>query len=916
MAEPLSSDPPADPPPAIPRATYRIQFRNGFGFAEAEAVVPYLAELGVSHLYASPIFKAREGSTHGYDAVDFNALDPELGDEAAFDGLCQALRRHGMGLLVDFVPNHTGVGKDNFWWQDVLAKGQGSAFAEFFDIDWTAGDGRLILPRLGAPFDEVLANGELELRFLPDIGLLALGYYDSRWPLAPGDVAAILERAGAPAELVDSFAAGSFGAARAALRALVEETPVVGAAIATEIEAVNADPEALRALAQRQAYRLIHWREGPAHLNYRRFFDIDELAALRMDREEVFEASHRLLLRLIAEDKLQGVRLDHIDGLLDPHAYCRRLAEAAAEANGEPRPGIADIRAGRPIYLVVEKILGQGEVLRADLMAAGTTGYEFMTALAELMVDPAGEAPLEAAKAAFGGEARTFEQIAIEAKHEVMEASFPGELDRLAADLYGFALRHEPTRQTTQEHCRAALVDLIAAFRIYRTYIGKDGATAEDRFWIDRAIADAGIEPPLADLLCDVAAGKPPAGASIPTGETLAFAMRLQQITGPVMAKAVEDTAFYRYLRLVSLNDVGGEPGHFGGSIAGFHRWVQEHRASQPHGMLATATHDHKRGEDVRARLHALAAMAGEWGEAARRWQDLNRPLHATANGRPAPSPDDEYLTYQTLLGVWPLELDPADQAGLDALAERVVANMTKAAREAGVETSWIDVDEAYEQALATFIGAVLNRERSAAFLEDFLPLQERVAEAGMVNGLAQTVLKLTLPGVPDIYQGTEFWDLSLVDPDNRRPVAFDRHERLLGAGASWTRLRADWRNGEIKQRLIRDLLAVRRRLPALFREGSFEPLVTLGAHAGRLLAFARRHEGQAILVMVAPVRQASLAPEVDWEDTRLEFDEALAGLEVSSVCADDGETLRLDKSMVVQHLLKDDSIGIFVTPG
>ncbi len=832
-------------PPALPRATYRVQFRDGFDFADAVAIVPYLADLGISHLYASPIFQARTGSTHGYDAVDVNRIDPALGGEAGFDPLCLALRDHGMGLLLDIVPNHMGVGPDNGWWQDVLAKGQASEFANFFDIDWEAGGGRLVLPFLGAPLAEVLAAGEVSAEVDADSAAPVLRYYDHRWPIAEDSL-------DGPAETERSLQA--------------------------RLEQITRDPAALSALIERQAYRLIHWRDGPARINYRRFFEVDDLAALAMERDEVFEASHRLLLRLIGERKVQGVRLDHIDGMLDPLGYCRRLANAAAAALGLPAPSLDDLRAGRPIYLVAEKILGHGEELPAALMAAGTTGYELMTALGELMVDPAAEAAFDDIKTAFGGEQRPFATIAAEAKVEVLTSSFAGELDRLSSTLHALTEAHPATADLTREKdCRDALIRLITAFPVYRSYVGPNGASAEDRHWIGKALEAASIPPPLADLLERVLAGAVPDGARFALEDALGFAMKLQLLTGPVMAKAVEDRAFYRDVRLVSLNDVGGEPAVFGGSIENFHRWVETRQTRQPAGMLTTATHDHKRGEDVRARLHVLSEMPATWRRAVLNWQRLNAGLVKTIDGRPAPGAEDQYLIYQTLLGIWPQGLEPSDREGLEQLGERLVAYMQKASREAAQRTAWTAVDDAYEQATVRFVRTLLAPETSPAFLDELVDFAARLMRPGMVNGLAQTALKLTLPGVPDIYRGTEIWDLSLVDPDNRRPVDFSSLAGLLDGVTDLLAAPDDWSTGLIKQRLIRTLLQLRKAEPALFAAGDYLPIDAVGTRADHVLAFARSHGRQSLLIAVPRLMsdQSRRDPDsgetvIDWADTRL----------------------------------------------
>jgi (1->4)-alpha-D-glucan 1-alpha-D-glucosylmutase len=902
--------------PAVPRATYRLQFRNGFGFAEAAEIAPYLARLGISHVYASPIFTARAGSSHGYDIVDFNALDPALGGAAGFEDWQAALRRHRLGLILDFVPNHMGIGADNPWWQDVLTFGPASAYAGFFDIDWPAGDGKVGLPLLGDRPEAVLASGELTLGFDPAAGRFELAYHQHRWPLAPRHYGELLRLADAGGRLNDLAAAferagnrETAAAAMADLAARVALAPELRQAITAALQArqPGADPaagERIRRLLDAQSYRLADWRSAAGAINYRRFFEIDDLIALRMERPEVFAASHRLLLRLIGERRIDGVRLDHIDGLWDPAAYCARLMAAAAQALGRPPPSQAEARRGRPIYLLVEKILGQDEDLRRDLPVAGTTGYEFMNAVGGLFVDPAAAPRLTATYERFVGAPAGVEALVAEAKAETLEASFAGELDALAAALHALCRRHPEWPDPGLAACRQALAELIVAFPIYRTYVTEAGAGPEDRQWLDRAIAAARAgtrlaEPALFDRLRRVLSTDLAVEQGICASPVLRLALRFQQLTGPVMAKAVEDTAFYRDARLVSLNEVGGEPASFGTPPAAFHAMMADRLADQPHGLLATATHDHKRGEDVRMRLHGLSELAADWAAHCCRWRKLALAFRQTQPDPAAPTARDEYLLYQTLLGVWPPDLAAGDAEGLNALAERVAAYLVKASREAKRETSWTAPDDAYEAALERFVRHLLDPVAGLAFQRDLMALQPRIAVIGVVNGLAQTLLRLTAPGVPDHYQGAELWDLSLVDPDNRRPVDFAARARMLASRARPDRLLAAWPDGRIKQRLIRQTLALRRRQPALFAAGTYQPLAADGAAASRLLAFAREHAGAAMLVvvprLVAPLLADPQTPRIAparWADTALLLPAGLAGRPALEVLAGRGLTL------------------------
>ena len=676
-------------PPIVPRATYRLQFHKDFGFDDARAIVPYLAALGVSHLYASPLTMARPGSNHGYDVIDFNRLNPELGDEAAFDALIAELHAHDMGLLLDFVPNHMGVGSDNPWWLDVLEWGPLSPFATFFDIDWEASargvPGKVTLPVLGDQYGKVLEAGELRLQFDAVLGTFHIAYHAERFPIAVRRypqllhaTANLLDRSGGPLfELADRFAAlfaEDAGPAQWAVRrqeafalkaALAEAArdPAVRAALDAAVAAQNGTPglpesfQALHELLEDQAYRLAYWRVASSEINYRRFFDINQLAGLRVEQGDVFEATHRLLLRLIGEGKVQGVRLDHIDGLYDPRGYCQRLLSRAADVlaeggNGE-RPAI-DARQGRPIYLVVEKILARHESLRDDLPVAGTTGYEFMNLVNGLFVDPAAARSLTATYHRFIDQELAFDQVVLAAKQQILRYYLNSELHVLGHEFYRLAQQSWLTRDFTLTGLREALADIITRFPVYRTYITEDGARPEDRRDLDWAVSRARRETALVDhtvfdflhaaLSTDLVGTR-----GYERAEVIATAMHFQQLTGPVMAKSVEDTAFYRYHRLVSLNEVGGEPDHVGVSPSAFHHLLQQQQRRHPCSMLASATHDHKRGEDVRARIDALSELPLEWRRQVRRWARLNRLKRRELDGQRVPGRNDEYLLYQTL---------------------------------------------------------------------------------------------------------------------------------------------------------------------------------------------------------------------------------------------------------------------------
>ncbi len=934
-------------PPPYPRATYRLQLNRSFGFDDARAIIPYLAELGVSHLYTSPFLKARPGSMHGYDITDHAQLNPEIGDAASFDALVAALHAHGMGLILDFVPNHMGIGgNDNEWWLDVLEWGQGSPFAPFFDIDWESSEaalrGKVLLPILGDHYGSVLARGELSLRLDTERGSFSVWYFQHRLPIAVRHYPQLLRAvarelpaeageaaASALAALETAFAAIEHEAPNVQAQALarvrtnelkqrlahlVQQEPAVMQAAQAVLQQINGTPgqpasfERLHRLLEEQSYRVAFWRVATHEINYRRFFDINELAGLRMEHPELFELTHRLVFQLFAEGKLQGLRIDHIDGLYDPRGYCQRLQDRAAylllhaaappveppAAGNSPAPAANAPRLPNPMYLVVEKILAPHERLRDDWPAAGTTGYEFMNLVNGLFVDPAGERPLTDAYTRFTGRTSEFEEVVIEAKRLIIRSNLSSELTVIANLLNRLAKQSWDTRDYTLTGLREALVDVISHFPVYRTYVTEAGASEEDRRDLDWALARARRASPNPDrsiydfihgvLSTDLARRTDDAARR---DEIVRIAMKFQQLTGPVMAKAFEDTALYRFVRLLSLNEVGGDPARFGVPAAAFHKANQERLQRHPFTMLATATHDHKRGEDARARLNVLSERPREWSRRVQRWSRANRSRRGEVDGRPVPGLNDEYLFYQALIGAWPFELAPPDFAGIADFTERMALHMQKASREAKQRTSWTAPNAEYEALLDRFVRAVLDPVHSRHFLDDLVEFLSQIAPAGAVNGLAQTLLKLTAPGVPDIYQGSEFWDLSLVDPDNRRPVDYARRQ-AADAGPASPALAAElvrgWRDGRIKQHLIRCALGLRRRMPALFAAGEYQPLEAGGAHAERVVAFAR-HNAEGTVVTVVPRLVAGmlggldlpLPPAEAWADTRVSCPPAAA---------------------------------------
>jgi (1->4)-alpha-D-glucan 1-alpha-D-glucosylmutase len=880
----------------IPRATYRIQLSHEFTFMQAAEIVPYLARLGVSHVYCSPYLKARVGSPHGYDIVDHSALNPEIGSSEDYERFVSALAAHGLYQMLDLVPNHMAVGgDDNAWWLDVLENGQASDYAAFFDIDWQSDKpelrGKVLLPFLEDHYGTVLENGLLKLEFDAVQGELSVRYYEHRFPLDPKSYPRVL---GPRLEALDTqdpaivALRGLVGlfeglpsrhdtaperraqrnhdkqALKQRLAELVRDAPVIAAYLNESIGRLNGTPGAaasfdpLHALLEEQAYRPAYWRVAADEINYRRFFDVDKLAALRVERPEVFAATHRLVLELVSQGKIHALRIDHPDGLYDPAGYFRAVREAIAAHGGA---GDASL------YMVAEKILIPPETLREDWSVAGTTGYEFANLVGRVLMDPQGEVPLTRLYERVAGNPDRFEDLRYESKKLVMRTLMSGELMVLANLFDRISESDRRTRDYTLHALRDALMDVIAGFPVYRTYVAGAEIADEDRHFVNHAIARARRRSPAVDvsvfnfvrsvLLLEELEGKTPALREA----TVDFVKKLQQYTSPVMAKGLEDTSFYVYNRFVALNEVGGDPRRFAISVEDFHQANSERRARWPHAMLCSSSHDTKRSEDVRARLFVLSEIPGEWRSHVLRWLRLNRDKKQEVGGEPAPDANDEYLLYQTLLGVWPLA--PMDQSGSADFQQRIEHYMLKAVREAKRHTSWINPNEDYEAALTGFVQALLVQGVRNRFLADFVPFTQHIARIGLFNSLSQTLLKLTTPGMPDIYQGTELWDFSLVDPDNRRPVDYLQRGDLLRElealdaltgvelAGSVQRLVETPEDGRAKLHLIRHTLHWRRASEALFNAGSYEPLVVHGVRAAHVCAYLRRHENEAMVVVV-----------------------------------------------------------------
>jgi (1->4)-alpha-D-glucan 1-alpha-D-glucosylmutase len=830
-----------------PRATYRVQLRPGFGFDEAAALAPYLADLGISHLYASPILQAVPGSEHGYDVADPTRISEQLGGDAGFRRLVEALRAAGLGLLVDIVPNHMSTdARVNPWWADVLEAGMDSPYARFFDIEWDPPQpelrGRVLLAVLGDTPETLAQRGELRVE--RSDGRVRLAYFDTRIPLAPSSLVDLLESAAAapgagalgPCAGAAEAGFGSGGAGRAARRrwweglAAAAASPPAAAALDAALERTTADPRSLLALCDRQHWLIAHWADAAARLNYRRFFTISSLVGVRVEDPTVFDAVHGRVAELVREGSVDGLRVDHVDGLRDPARYLERLHEATGAG-----------------WVVVEKILERDEQLPADWRTDGTTGYEFADLLDALSVDPAGASPLHDLHAGFTGHTESFAHCVHRARLEVLHGELRSDVTRLAARLVRVAADAGLSPLRGFSELRDALTAVIAELGVYRTYVDPvtGRCSPEDAAQVGIAVARArhrlpGMRGDLLDLLADTLCGRY-------RGEGLELAARVQQLSPAVMAKGKEDTALYRWNRLLALNEVGGDPDCFGIEVGAFHAacaaWVRR----GDRGLRATSTHDTKRSEDVRARLCVLSEIPDRWAEAVRRWS-----AGSAAYRRAEVDPDIEYVLYQTLVGAHPLD------------AGRLTAYMEKATREAAVHTTWTRPDAAYDAAVRDFAVGVLE---DAALMTDVAAFVETLAAWGRRLSLAWTLLKLTVPGVPDIYQGTELWDLSLVDPDNRRPVDFDLRRGLLGraAGLGAAGAMAEAGSGLPKLRVAQRALTVRRQLPEAFAPGAaYTPLAVDGPQAGRVVAFAR---GEPAAVVTVADRRAT-GPTGGWEGT------------------------------------------------
>jgi (1->4)-alpha-D-glucan 1-alpha-D-glucosylmutase len=897
----------------IPTSTYRLQLNHCFTLEQAAELIDYLYELGVSDCYVSPLTVARADSMHGYDVTDHSRLDPELGGEEQFLNFARTLTDKGMGLVVDTVPNHMCItDPSNRWWFDVLENGPSSPYARFFDIDWAPPKAdlanKVLLPALGDQYGRVLENQEI--RIVYEGGAFEAHYYDLRLPVAPRTWTWVLEptrerlvrlhgesdpdvmmlesittaishlplRTETDAERVRERRREK-EIIKSRLSALVESSTAVGAALQTSLEELNGvrgDPRSfdrLEALLAEQAYRLSFWHVAADEINYRRFFDVNDLAAIRVEDPEVFAAVHELIFRLIEQRAITGLRVDHVDGLLDPKEYlqllqreCAARAIATTNGSGSEKQRSESGDSAPPFYVVVEKILTGTEELRADWPIQGTTGYDFLNALNGVFVERAKRDAFLQLYQRFTGLNPDFAEIVYACKRLVLRASMSGEQNVLARALDRISESHRWSRDFTLNSLGRVLAEVIACFPVYRSYVTSDGAVAEaDRRYIRSAInrakrRNAELSESIFDFLASVLLLEHPEGIDAAAcHERLDFTLRFQQVTSPVMAKGFEDTALYRFYPLAALNDVGGNPLSFGLSAEDFHHQNLNRLRDWPHSLIATATHDTKRGEDVRARINVLSEIPDRWEQALWRWHQLTAATRTEVEGLEIPDPNEEYLFYQTLIGCWPLA--PAAPEADEKFAKRIGDYMDKATREAKLHTSWVSPNVEHERAVARFVAAALQRDPANAFLSDFTSFARPVAAAGMLNSVSQTLLKIVSPGVPDFYQGSELWDLSLVDPDNRRPVDYRMRQQLLAklrieAAADplalSERLMRELADGALKMYVMNCALRFRREHHELFAGGTYTALEPAGERQRHVVAFARAYNEQQVIAVAA----------------------------------------------------------------
>jgi (1->4)-alpha-D-glucan 1-alpha-D-glucosylmutase len=894
-----------------PRATVRLQFHRGFTLTDAREWVPYFAKLGISHIYASPLTRARPGSQHGYDVVDHGQVNSELGGEDALRSLVARLREFGMGLIIDIVPNHMATSPNNPWWISVLQHGRESPHADWFDINWEPADtslrGKVLAPFLGQPYGIALDSGDITLRYDTQVQDFYIEASGTRYPIAKGSMGD--KGHGGEAALPAFDPAQPDGRAR------------------------------LHELLERQHYRLAWWRSAPEEINWRRFFEISDLIGVCVEKPEVFQAVHAMVLRFYEEGLIDGVRVDHVDGLADPIGYCAQLRTALRERSPH-RPGAL---AGDAPYLVIEKILATDESLDERWQVDGTTGYDFMGQVGAVLHDPAGLTPLSDLWEDIARDSRPFSAIAQEARDLMLLRHFPAERFAAARALHRVARMDPATRDWGEAPILRVLWELLAVFPVYRTYADDNGRHQLDSVRFDAAAAHAhariatdrdGDDAPLLELMSGWLGREAP--KDFPPVQRAArreAIRRFQQLTPPLTAKSLEDTAFYRYGRLLSRNEVGADPGLFCMPVDAFHRRCNARARQLPLAMLATATHDHKRGEDTRARLAVLSEIPGLWAETVRGWMSRHAPISYNENGTMAPQPGDLYMLLQCLVGAWPLDLRGDDAAGLQAFGDRISAWQTKALREAKLRTSWVVPDQAYEEACETTLRNLLqpSTDPTAAACE-LAAFVARIAPAGAVNSLAQAVLRLTTPGVPDLYQGTEFWDFSLVDPDNRTAVDYAARAAALDelAAGDPDALLADWRSGKLKQAVVRGALLARMSLPHVFAQGSYVALPVLGSRVDHVLAFVRCVQEQCVFTLVPRLCASHLCaddgdaadgtftclPRIDpafWETTAVVLPHRYAGAVLRDTLSGRERRVGADSILPLSEALADYPVSVLV---
>lgn len=908
--------------PRIPTCTYRLQFNRRFTFAKAREIVAYLRELGVSDVYASPYFQASPDSLHGYDITNHNKLNTAIGSRAEYDAWVARLHAHAIGQVLDFVPNHVGIADDrNAWWMDVLENGPSSQYARYFDIEWqplkTDLRNKVLLPILGDQYGRVLERGELKVGFEEGTFYVLCG--ERRLPIAPGTYRYILEVALENlAEYKDDLFYAELQSILTALEYLPKRTetdpkriaerarekeiikrrlerrcaeaPQVQQAIEKALAQINGNPgdprsfDKLDELLNAQSYRLAFWRVAAEEINYRRFFDVNDLAAIRAELPKVFDAIHRLVFELMSTGAVTGLRIDHPDGLYLPREYFVKLQQRSAKALGIALP-----RDGRAIYMLAEKILTGSETLRKEWPVHGTTGYDFANQVTQLLVESSAEAAITRTFHRFIGHSIPFGHLLYAKKLLVMKLALANDVDVLGNLLDRLSERSRWYRDFTLEALSRTVRETIACFPVYRTYVESgQPVSEEDKQIVERAIAAAkrrnpAMEESIFNFLRDVLLLRAPQDLDVDGRAAHAqFVLKFQQTTGPVMAKGLEDTVFYIYNRLSALNEVGGEPQQFGIGVDIFHERNLDRQRDWPATLLATSTHDTKRSEDVRARIVAISEIPELWRRSLRRWSSANRRWKRMVNDLEAPDANEEYLLYQTLLGTWPMQANGEPETlPSPGYVERIQAYMTKALKEAKINTSWIQPNEEWDAAMHDFIAKILASPPRNRFLPNFLPVAKEINRLGAINSLSQTLLKLTSPGVPDIYQGTEIWDYSLVDPDNRRPVDYDLRRKLMKSMASSApgELMQTWPDGRIKLFLTKQILGLRREHVELFERGEYTPLSATGTFAECCVSFVRRINDDWIIVIAPRLSSRVGFPPVGdaWQDTAIQIPETIS---------------------------------------